>query len=91
MRYRVKEECGICGKTLLLRLQLKNAHKVSTWGEYKGKSKHQQIVAEEQPASTGGLNALLKKISPAVAARKTPTRLPTQDLAVLLTRQPSPQ
>lgn len=85
MCYRVKEECGICGKTLLLRPHLKNAHKVSTWGEYiaklkelKGKSKQQQRVAEEKPAPTGRLNALLKKISPGVAVRKKTTRLPAQ-------------
>jgi len=34
MRYRVKEECGLCGKTLLLRPHLKKAHQAKTWDEY---------------------------------------------------------
>ena len=78
MRYRVKEECGICGRTLLLRPHLKNAHKVSTWGAQK-ESKHQQRVAEERATPTGGLNTLLKKISPGAAAIKRPARLPAQE------------
>ena len=56
-----------CGKNILQKLK-----------ELKGKSKQQQRVAEEKPAPTGGLNALLKKISPGVAVRKKTTRLPAQ-------------
>ena len=61
-------------------------HEASIWGEYivkpgelKGESKHQQRVAQEKPAPTGGLNALLKKISRGLVMRTTPTRLPAQE------------
>jgi len=32
---------------------------IAKFKEIKGESKHQQTVAEEKPAPTGGLNALL--------------------------------
>ena len=75
MRYHQKEECGLCGKTLLLRPHLKKAHKVNTWDEYiqrlkklKGKKRFQITpIVENSDVPAGGLNSLLKEITPMVA------------------------
>lgn len=79
MRYRIKEECGLCGKTLLLRPHLKIAHKVNTWDEYiqklkklKGKKRIQiKPTVENSETPAGGLNSLLKRITTVVATDNT--------------------
>ena len=81
MRYRVKEECGLCGKTLLLRPHLRKAHNLTTWDEYiqklkkvKGKKRIHITSAEETSESpAGGLNSLLKEITQVVASDKGKT------------------
>ena len=78
MRYRVKEECGLCGKTLLLRPHLRKAHNLTTWDEHiqklkkvKGKKRIHITSAEETSESpAGGLNSLLKEITQVVASDK---------------------
>lgn len=69
MQYRVKEQCGLCGKTLLLRPHLKT-HKIKTWDEYISKLKEipkkqdqgsQLLTRKETPSA--GLNSLLRQIS----------------------------
>ena len=81
MRYRVKEECGLCGKTLLLRPHLKKAHQVKTWDEYvlklkelKGRKKFQKRPADEKGTPSGGLHSLLKEINPEAAVQKKQRR-----------------
>lgn len=79
MLYRVKEECGLCGKTLLLRPHLKKAHNVKTWDEYilklkeKGTKKCQRRSAVEKETPSSGLYSLLTEIR-TVAAAKRKTR-----------------
>ena len=78
MRYSVKEECGLCGKTLLLRPRLRKAHNLTTWDEYiqklkkvKGKKRIHITSAEETSESpAGGLNSLFKEITQVVASDK---------------------
>ena len=69
MQYRVKEQCGLCGKTLLLRPHLKT-HKIKTWDEYISKLKEiprkqdqgsPLLTRKETPSA--GLNSLLRQIS----------------------------
>ena len=81
MRYRVKEECGLCGKTLLLRPHLKKAHQVKTWDEYvlklkelKGRKKFQKRPTDEKETPSGGLHSLLKEINPEAAVQKKQSR-----------------
>ena len=68
MRYRVKEECGLCGKTLLLRPHLKTAHNLKTWDEYilklkgKGGKKSQRKQGEEKQSVSWGLHSLLQAV-----------------------------
>lgn len=78
MRYRVKEECGLCGKTLLLGPHLKNTHKLKTWDEYiiklKGLSKRKNITANTMEIPSGGLHSLLKEINPVAAVQRKPRK-----------------
>lgn len=69
MRYRVKEKCGLCGKTLLLLPHLKSTHKIKTWEQYismlkkQGKGIPRKEVKEKKKIPSGGLYSLLKEIS----------------------------
>ena len=69
MRYRVKEKCGLCGKTLLLQPHLKSAHKIETWEEYTTALKKQNKrilrskVQEKEEIPNHGLHSLLVQIS----------------------------
>lgn len=79
MRYRVKEECGLCGKILLLQPHLKTDHNIKTWREYilklkesKGKKPWHKKSPKRKETPSGGLNYLLKQLNPAAATRRKP-------------------
>ena len=78
MRYRVKEECALCGRTLLLRPHLWNAHNIKTWDDYitKIKEKNRKRTSirptERKEPPAAGLNALLNEIKTTASVERKP-------------------